>query len=171
MLPDTLFSPNKGDYIGGMRDNRFKEVSRYAAFYRGEAHVQFFRKTILDEAGGFDEELGPGTELVWGCGEDTDYLLRVLALAPVWRNPWAISFHPAPILSDASICKKAIAYGKGRMRVLKKNRLPLWFVALNILFPLVVLPKDLVTVGLDSIRYRFSMFRGRLAGFIIEFLS
>jgi len=56
-----------------------RAINRFSAFRRGGTLVQFYRKAVVDAVGGFDPELGPGTGLPYGCGEDTDYVLRALA--------------------------------------------------------------------------------------------
>ena len=37
----------------------------------------FFRNNVVNNVGLFDETLGPGADTKYGCGEDTDYLIRV----------------------------------------------------------------------------------------------
>lgn len=65
-------------------------------FVRGETYVQFHRRSATIAIGMFDPELGPGTGLPYGCGEDTDYLLRAANHGPVYRAPAIRVFHPCP---------------------------------------------------------------------------
>lgn len=53
-----------------------------ALFSQGGTCVQFFRAEAVKGLR-FDPQLGPGTGLPYGCGEDTDYLLEAYKRAPV----------------------------------------------------------------------------------------
>ena len=84
--------------------------------------MQFFRATVVKGLR-FDSQLGPGTGLPYGCGEDTDYLLEARKRASVWRCPPIRVFHPSPdahVPSDAKIA----SYAAGRMYLLKKHAFP-----------------------------------------------
>lgn len=138
-------------------------LTRYSAFRRGETYVQFYRREAVDAVQGFDDRLGPGTGLPYGCGEDTDYLLQVLQAGfPVWRDPRIHVFHPPPDMTDPNLPSKALAYGQGRMFVLRKHGLPWWFKLLNVLYPIYRLARE----PLNAKRYRWAMFVGRLRGLL-----
>ncbi len=136
-------------------------LTKYSAFTRAETYTQFFRKEAV--AGLlFDPELGPGTGLPYGCGEDTDFLLRALAPGHViGRGREVLVFHPEPRLSDPALPGKTRAYALGRMHLLRKHRFALWFTLANILYPLLRLPFE----GRRALPYRKAMFLGRLRGF------
>lgn len=135
-------------------------VTRYNAFKRGETYTQFYRKEALQGIE-FDSELGPGTGLPYGCGEDTDFLLHVLETgAPVIRTSRVLVYHPEPNLADPALPKKVHAYALGRMHLLRKHKFPLWFKLANVAFPLLRLPLE----GKKAWTYRTTMFMGRLKG-------
>lgn len=138
-------------------------LSAAALFSQGGTLVQFFRAEVVKDLR-FDPQLGPGTGLPYGCGEDTDYLLEAHKRAPVWRCPSIRVFHPSPdthVPSDAKIA----SYAAGRMFLLKKHAFPLWFRMANVLYPLCMLPLDALRKGRKAARYRWRMFVERLRYF------
>ena len=140
-----------------------RAINRFSAFRRGGTLVQFYRKAVVDAVGGFDPELGPGTGtgLPYGCGEDTDYVLRALAAGfAVVFTPSVRVCHPEVSLTSFSP-EKIRSYALGRMHLLRKHNLPLWFKLVNIAYPLLRAPLE----GRKAWPYRKAMFFGRLAGF------
>jgi len=137
-----------------------RAVTRFSAFRDAGALVQFYRKAVVDAVGGFDPELGPGAGLPYGCGEDTDYLLRVLAAGfTVVFTPSVQVCHPDVFRMPPSP-EKIRSYALGRMHLLRKHNFPLWFKLANVAYPLLRIPLE----GGKSRRYRTTMFLGRLAG-------
>lgn len=149
---------------GGQSGKSGKAVplNRYSAFSRGETYVQFYRASLARRIGSWDESLGPGTGLPYGCGEDTDFLLRGLGLGSrIMRVPAVRVCHPLPRM-DSGLADRWRSYARGRMRLLKKHRFPFFFKLANVLWPLVRMPLE--KPGRWS--YRLAMFRGRLAGLL-----
>jgi glycosyltransferase involved in cell wall biosynthesis len=137
-------------------------VIRFSAFRHAGTLVQFYRKAVVDVVGGFDPELGPGTGLPYGCGEDTDYLLRVLAAGfSAVSAPSVQVCHP-DISRIPSSSEKIRSYAMGRMHLLRKHKFPLWFKLAHVIYPLFRIPFE----GRKTWTYRTSMFLGRLAGLL-----
>jgi glycosyltransferase involved in cell wall biosynthesis len=90
----------------------------------------FLKRSLIESVGNFDETLGVGAGTPWGAGEDTDYVLRSMALGAKWGNDLSLRvFHAPPLRgTDAAARQRARAYARGLGRVLRKNRLPLWMV-------------------------------------------
>lgn len=144
------------------------QITRQSAFRGAGTLVQFYRREVVEAVGSFDELLGPGTGLPYGCGEDTDYLLRALEAGfSVWRDPAVHLFHPLPDFLRRDLAPKWLSYGRGRMHLLKKHHFPLWFKLANVLYPLALLPLDFVRQGKHTALYRWAMFRGRLQGLFL----
>lgn len=136
-------------------------LHRYNAISASETWVQFYRTRAVERIGTFDERLGPGTGLPYGCGEDTDYLLRALqAGLCIRRYPEMVMRHPGPKLSDRTLKDKWRAYGHGRMFLLAKHGFPLWFMLLNVAYPLCRLLRN----GPSAWEYSKQSFLGRLQG-------
>ncbi len=139
-------------------------VSRTDAFRNAGTLVQFYCREAI--AGlSFDPELGPGTGLPYGCGEDTDFLLQALARgAAVRRTEEVFIRHARPDFSDPALAAKVRSYALGRMRILRKHDFPIWFRLANVAYPLARWLPDMITLGPPGARYRWNMFRGRLSG-------
>lgn len=142
-------------------------LTRYSAFAGSETYVQFYRREVVQAVGDFDTTLGPGTGLPWGCGEDTDYVLRAIARNfCVKRAPSVKVHHPRPALSaplEPHLLQKYTNYALGRMYLLRKHTFPLWFKLANVMYPMW---RALVE-GPRSWPYRWAMFKGRLRGLFL----
>lgn len=140
-------------------------INKLGAFRHAGTLVQFYRREIIEDIR-FDPELGPGTGLPYGCGEDTDFLLQVLKKDVLMkRTPEVLVCHPKPDFTAVGLTGKNLAYAAGRMHLLRKHRFPLWFKLANILYPLAALPVETLRHGRGAAKYRWSMFLGRLQGF------
>jgi glycosyltransferase involved in cell wall biosynthesis len=132
---------------------------RIRLLYQAGMPLQFFRREALRSAGRFDESLGPGNGTPWLCGEDSDLLIRAFDAGHIAiRVPAVRIFHPAVDASTPGYERKAFGYGRGRMRLLQKNRYPLWFKIASVLHPLAK------CCSFKTAKRRFSLhlFRGRL---------
>lgn len=143
---------------------RAKILSWLTTFKRGETYAQFYRREVVEHIGGFDPIIGPGTGLPYGCGEDTDYLLRtVKAGFNVMYAPQVRIRHPEEKAQPSLNAAKIRSYAMGRMYLLRKHHLPLWFQLINIAYPLV----RIFTEGPRTMRYRLLMFSARLQSFFV----
>jgi glycosyltransferase involved in cell wall biosynthesis len=150
----------------GERTGRARPVNRYAVFGDSETWRQFYRRRCVESVGAFDERLGAGSGYPYGSGEDTDYALRVLRAGfRVLRAPSVTVRHPAPDVRDPGLGARIEAYACGRMYLLRKHSLPLWFRLANVLYPLAALALDIPRAALPVIAYRRRMFAARLAHF------
>lgn len=136
-------------------------MTRYSVFCKAPSYVIFFRRSVIERVGPFDEQLGIGAPSPWQCGEETDYLLRLMACGGnIMRVPHIAVFHPAADAS-ATAASKWYGYGRGRMHLLRKYRLPLWFRLAHIVHPLFRLLKT-PNARRSPLRY---LLKGRLDGF------
>ena len=143
-----------------------KVLNRFTAFHKGGTTFQFFRKEAVLAAGGFSSDLGPSPERPLSCGEDTDFLLKVLAAGfTVLRCQKIKIYHPPFDLRNTFMPEKAYSYGVGRMLLLREHGFPIWFKAVNVLYPLFRLPGGAIKYGLPGMQYYWAMFKGRLQGF------
>ena len=137
-------------------------VNRTGAFRQAGTLIQFYRREAL-QCVYFDPELGPGTGLPYGSGEDTDFLLQALARGVlVGRTPEVLVYHPKPDPADPALIPKVRSYAHGRMHLLRKHKFPLWFKLANIVYPLLHLPLE----SPKARPYRKAMFLARLQGFL-----
>lgn len=138
-------------------------IGKIGLFKNGETYLQFFRAEAVKGLR-FDPQLGPGTGLPYGCGEDTDYLLEAYKRAPVWRCPSIRVFHPSPATHLPSR-QKIAAYAAGRMFLLRKHAFPYWFRCANAVYPLLMLPGAVLRRDRKAIWYRWRMFVERMRHF------
>ncbi len=96
---------------------REEPVSRRRAWRQGNSASLFLHREAIEKAGGFDESLGLGADSLWWAGEETDYLLRLLALGLELRYvPRLRVFHPRP---ETSTIEKVRGGGRGMGRVMR----------------------------------------------------
>lgn len=139
-------------------------MSRRGLFYHAGTCIQFYRRESLAEIQ-FDPELGPGSGLPFGCGEDTDILLSVYQHSEIHRNSAIRVLHPSPF--DASYSNRKVKlYAAGRMHLLRKHKFSLLFKISNVFYPLLRLPFESIRRGALGCKYRWAMFSGRLSGLL-----
>lgn len=138
-----------------------KRMTIFNAFRRAGTLVQFYNREFIQGIQ-FDPLLGPGAASPYGCGEDTDFLLQVLAKGGrVYSVQEVLLCHPEPDMQSGKLMPKVAAYAKGRMFLLEKHNYPLWFKIFNVCYPLFCL----VIEGPKRRKYRMTMFLERLKAF------
>jgi GT2 family glycosyltransferase len=123
----------------------------------------FLRRSAVAKIGLFDESLGAGSAAGFGSGEETDYLIRAVALGMrILYCPALLVHHEGAATLDP---KKARRYGMGMGRVLRKHSYPLPDILYHILRPAV--GSLIATLGCRPRRAAFhaSACCGRLTGY------
>jgi len=143
-----------------------QELNRVSVFRHSFSTVQFHKLECVKAVGGFDEDLGVGSATPYQSGEDTDYMLRSL------KSGFCLAYAPSIIvrhstvnLRDPALPEKVKAYARGRMRLLRKHDMPTWFIIANIVYPLARMPVECLWWCARAARYRWNMFRARLAAY------
>ena len=93
------------------------------------------RRSLFDELGGFDPDLGTGAPTPWQAGEATDLLLRLLERRPDLADGFGWMPHDVAVggiadpsgLSNAERRRKLRAYGRGMGRVVVRHPYPWWW--------------------------------------------
>lgn len=93
------------------------------------------RRSVFDELGGFDPDLGTGAPTPWQAGEATDLLLRMteqrpdLATAFAWLPPAVTvgGIGDPTGLSKQERRRKLRAYSRGLGRLIVRHRYPWWW--------------------------------------------
>jgi glycosyltransferase involved in cell wall biosynthesis len=142
-------------------------VEKANVWTRGVEYAIFLRREAISGLW-FDEEVGPGAGTVWGCGEGTDYLLRMLDRGMrLYYDPDFVVHHTSPVPPyNAKIISRAYNYGCGIGEVIRRHRYPAWFKAKWLIRPLGGALLALIGLKLPLARYRWSTFRGRLRGIL-----
>jgi GT2 family glycosyltransferase len=127
----------------------------------------FLRRPVVQQAGLFDETLGPGAGTPWGSGEDTDYYLQAFwAGFNFFYNPELVVYHPVATqyFTDRSDLKRSYRYGAGRTRVWKKHRLPLWYFIYEVARSGVGVFLSLLQMRGAKAYWHWGAFRGKIRG-------
>lgn len=109
--------------INEKKGNEVVFVNKYSIWKRGISFTMFFRKSVIDEIGEFDEVLGVGSGTPFGSGEETDYMIRIIERKiPFCNTDKILVYHPDEKWDSPDIYKKIYSYTKGRIYVLKKHK-------------------------------------------------
>jgi len=144
------------------------QVTLANVWRRHISFTMFFRREKLANLF-YDETLGVGAGTRWGSGEETDYLLQFIRAGNyVQYDPSLVVFHPdwgnGPY--NAASLKKAHSYGMGMGRVLRMHPFPAALIFKYLVRPLGGTVIAMVTGRLAKARYHWSIFTGRLGGWL-----
>ena len=143
-----------------------RKLSPYSVFSNCPSWCVFIKKDVIRDIGAFDERMGIGAPTPWQSGEETDYLLRILAAGKlVVRCPGARMYHDPEDLEHLNF-EKIKGYAAGRMYTIRKHSLPFWFALCNILYPLAWMVLETPRFGTPAIKKRITMFCARLQWYI-----
>jgi Predicted glycosyltransferases len=99
-------------------------ISAKSALWTAVSYAMFFRRDAVDRVGGFDEALGVGAGTLWGAGEETDFVIRLIKSGMrIWYNPGITVVHPQSIETP----QRTTSYGMGNGRVLALHFSSLFF--------------------------------------------
>lgn len=116
------------------------------------------------EVGGFDPEIGPGTQ--WGSGEEPDFVIRVLRRG--YRGFYDVGLgvlHPDKSLTPAAGAR-AFKYGAGMGRVLRKHSIAFWIALPYFIRPIGGMLLSILRARRAFASYYWGTFRGRLFGYM-----
>ena len=118
------------------------EIAPINIFRASSTQTLFFRRTARFNAVRFDEAIGPNSGTIFGCGEDTDFVLE--AIRAGMRGQYIRSlvvYHPRKdMLSGNADEPRAVSYGRGMGHVMRKHGMStLWlaFIAYDMARALV----------------------------------
>jgi GT2 family glycosyltransferase len=167
-------TPRTGAFVGAgfhspVKANLYrkssKQLSRFTVFYACPSWCVFIKTEVCRKVGNFDVTMGIGAPTRRQSGEETDYLLRILAGGySVLRCPSVHVFHDSENVEYQNL-DKIYCYGIGRMYLIRRHSLPIWFSIANIIYPLMMLLYEYPRLGRPAFLRRWAMFRGRLEGF------
>ena len=143
-------------------------IDRLGVWRKCTSITIFLRKSVIDQTRRFDETLGAGSGTPWGSAEEMDYLIDLLDCGyRIYYNPCFVVYHPQSVQTyDAKSIERGYSYGAGMGRVLRKHRFPLWFVAYLLIRPLGGALLSFAGFNIAKARYHWSIFRGRLSGWL-----
>jgi glycosyltransferase involved in cell wall biosynthesis len=101
------------------------QVTRFNVWKRAISYTVFLRRSAVNAVGAFDERLGAGAGTRFGSGEETDYLLRMLATGRTMHYDPALNVVHRHV--GAGGRARAYDYGVGQGHVLRRHGYPWWF--------------------------------------------
>ncbi|MBN1536360.1 MAG: glycosyltransferase family 2 protein [Anaerolineales bacterium] len=172
--------PELGGFIGvlidglGVKHNRWapsspRQASLMDAFTLAAEPVLFFRREVVRQLSGFDPAIGTGAETPWAAGEGTDLCVRALCERHALRIEPSLTVFHAQVdiqLNDERQQAKARSYARGMGRVLKKNRLPWWFVVAYLFTYLRALMWNILRGKWANVRYHWERLVGVMEGIV-----
>ncbi len=143
------------------------ELTRWNYLKCGNSNGIFVRGTALAEIGGFDENLGVGSESPFQSGEEADFLLRALAVGKRVRFFPNLIVHHDRVTTDygSKQVERARKYGRGFGALIRKQAFPLPYVAYRLFRPIVGWLLALISLKRDAARYKRAWLLGILEGY------
>lgn len=157
------------DEVGSTSSGRFAFepglVDKTRVWGRGISFAIFVRARSVPGLR-FDESLGTGAGTLWGSGEETDYLLRILEGGGyLYYDPDLAVVHPSFIPPyDARARRKAYAYGCGMGYLLRRHGYTWQEKAMRLARPLGGTVLSVASLRVGKAGYHWNIFRGRLRG-------
>jgi glycosyltransferase involved in cell wall biosynthesis len=126
----------------------------------------FFRREVYLEVGNFNEDIGVGAQTKFQSGEETDYVLRALALGFQQRfEPSLIVYHPK-FQSLDRLRRITFSYALGSGYVLRAHNFPLPTVMLHLIKSLGGAVVNLVLGRIGLSRVYVLRAAGQLTGYL-----
>jgi glycosyltransferase involved in cell wall biosynthesis len=147
----------------GKFDKKAGNINKFNVWRRGVSVTVFLRHKDV-EGILFDEHLGAGTKM--GAGEETDFLLQLLAQDKhLFYDPSIQVLHPPlPTGYPPELIRKTYSYALGIGKVLQKHPYPFWFLAKMLIRPFGGSIISLLKLNLPKAKYHWNIFTGRLVG-------
>lgn len=140
-------------------------IDKMNVWRRAISYTVFLRKSAADEIGGFDERLGAGADTIYGSGEETDYVLRLLPKHRIMYDPGFIVRHPDPLRRyTRQTADRAYRYGCGFGKVAVKHGYPATFKLNALARPIAGMLLYAAALRFAKSMYYWSSFKGRLRG-------
>ncbi|WP_018262409.1 WecB/TagA/CpsF family glycosyltransferase [Methylobacterium sp. WSM2598] len=142
------------------------EIARDTVFLAGNSNGLFVRRGLAKRVGGFDETLGVGAATPFQSGEETDFILRALALGASCRfEPGLVVRHDQPEANPAAAAARAARYAPGFGRVLRLHGFGPGYVGNRVLRAFGRGALLLLGGRRDDARHRFAWALGTLRGY------
>ena len=158
-----------GRSINSRFETTIQQVERHNVWTTSIEWMLFFRREILSELGGFDEQLGPGANSPWQAAEGQDIVLHALAKGySSAYNPDLIGHHAELdiVTPDARQLAKSRAYARAMGVVLARHHYGLASIVYWTIRPLLAASLHAGTGNIWRARYYLSVAQGRLEGWL-----
>jgi ADP-heptose:LPS heptosyltransferase/glycosyltransferase involved in cell wall biosynthesis len=159
----------KGDTINGRFSRRARRITRQSVWTTQAEWVTFYRRGLLEHLGGFDEELGIGSEVPWQAAEGPDLILKAVHNGCFcYYDPALYGFHQEYDLDDptGAMEMKGRMYGRGMGYVLRRHECGTLAFIHWASRPLATVLLSIVTGRFHRAAYSLSVSLGRTEGFL-----
>jgi glycosyltransferase involved in cell wall biosynthesis len=141
-------------------------ITKQNVWFAGNSNSLFVGTAAARCVGGFDESLGVGAQTQFKSGEETDFVLRLLAQGSKGRFYHDLFVHHDQVLDDGAIAlRRAQAYAPGFGRVLRLHRYGMIYLAQR-------LARTLARAGLAGLqgdaataKYKLAWAKGTASGY------
>jgi glycosyltransferase involved in cell wall biosynthesis len=128
----------------------------------------FLRADAIRQIGGFDEQIGLGSETLFQSGEDTDLALRCLdAGGKAWFEKELHVCHPRREPAHVS-SRRGFAYGMGFGYILGKHNYPPSLLGYHVARAIVGMIRSFLRAQIGEAAFYFQSARGRWKGYAIS---
>lgn len=152
---------------GGRWDRRTGMLTKSNIFRRAISFTMFLRRNAARTCA-FDETLGVGAGTRWGAGEETDYLLQLIARGHrIFYDPSITVWHQGRSGEyTGRIYAKAESYGAGMGRVLRRHQYGLSSGLYHVVRPVGGVLLSLLQGQPKKARLHWAIFSGRAKGWL-----
>ncbi|MGM4982767.1 MULTISPECIES: glycosyltransferase family A protein [Rhizobium] len=144
-----------------------RALTRWNYLKCGNSNGIFVRRAALADIGGFDENLGVGSESPFQSGEEADFLLRALAVGKRAMFFPELIVHHDQVTSEYGPrqVERARKYGRGFGALMRKQAFPLPYVCYRLFRPVAGWLAALARFNPDAARYKRAWLLGILEGY------
>ncbi|PZM09659.1 glycosyltransferase family 2 protein [Rhizobium tubonense] len=142
-------------------------ITRWNYLACGNSNSIFVRRSALHEIGGFDEDLGVGSDSPFQSGEEADFLLRAIAGGMTLRYFPELTVHHDQVTSEYGPRQidRARKYGRGFGALMRKQRFPAFYVAYRLARPLASWLVAAARRDKAAVQYKRAWLTGILEGY------
>ena len=145
-------------------------INKHNVFLRCTSFTVFIRRRVVESVGEFDEGLGLGSGTGKIAAEESDYLIRALAMGFHLNLDADIEiFHREPaVMYDANFNRKARGYNLALGFVLRKHQYPFWYVAQTWVRAFGGMCLAAGSLNWPKMRYHYNVIFGRVLGYLSQ---
>ncbi|PWR21541.1 glycosyltransferase family 2 protein [Zavarzinia compransoris] len=158
---------DRGELSNGSFHRESMDITKKTVWKAGNSNGIFFRIEAARSIGGFNETLGIGSGTPFGSGEETDFLLRLIAAGYSCRFESNLVVHHDQVDQNvtAATLRRAHLYAAGYGRVLRLHGYSFPFITWRCVRSLVAAAKAAVNGQVNEARRRLIWCRGMMEGY------
>jgi glycosyltransferase involved in cell wall biosynthesis len=164
-LLSTCSQDERGVEVASRWPRQSCAVDRQSVLMTCTTFCLFVRRQSVMDAGGFDEEMGPGSHTPAQAAEDLDLAARVIARGERgWFEKSIFVHHPRKDAASAPV-ERAFHYGVGFAYLLRKHHYGVQVWLYHVLRAFAGVARALFCLRFREARFYSNSARGRIAGY------